>query len=159
MDVLRVAHNGIKIESISAYELDILLNRNWTADAGTPTRYFVDLDPNNKKIRLYPIPASGDAGTNNLIIEYLKIPPALASDSDVPLDSHTLLTPYHDALAYFAASSLLNILPDQAALVMIQQYDRKYRELADACIDHFRSMGDQRPMNIYRGRNPVNIGQ
>jgi hypothetical protein len=158
LDVLRVAHKGLKLESISAYELDVRLNQDWTDDTGTPTRYYVDLDPNNKKIRLYPIPEAADAGAN-LTLEYLKMPPALSSDSDVPLDSHTLLTPYHDALAYYAASSLLNIQPDQAALVMIGQYDKKYNQLVEQCLEDFRSMGNQRPMNIYRGRNPANIGK
>ena len=155
---MRVSHNGLKLESISAYELDVLLNSNWADDAGTPDKYYVDLDPNNKKIRPYPIPEAADV-SSALVLEYLKIPPALAADADVPLDGHTLLTPYHDALAYYAAASLLNILPDQAAMVMIGRYEEKYRKLVDECINYFRSMGEQRPMNIYRGRNPFNIGR
>lgn len=156
--VLRVAHNGKKLESISAYELDVLLNSDWSDDEGTPSRYYVDTDPNNKKIRFYPIPQSGDASVTTTI-EYIKIPPALSADASVPLDGHTLLTPYHDALAYWAAASLLGILPDQAALFMISQYDKEYRGLVDKCIDTFRGMGEQRPINIYRGRNPDNIGR
>lgn len=159
MDVVRVALNGIKLESASAYDIDLLLNTDWTDDTGTPTRYLIDLDPNNKKIRLFPIPEAADAGTNNLTIEYLKMPPALSADASVPLDGHTLLTPYHDAIAYGAAASLLNILPDQTKLVMISQYEKKYKELVEECIENFRSMGQQRPINIYRGRNPNNIGK
>jgi hypothetical protein len=156
--VLRVAHKGIKIESVSAYELDVLRNADWRTTTGTPTRYYVDLDPNNKKIRLYPIPEAADVGAN-LTIEYIKIPPALSSDSSVPLDSHTLLTPYHDAIAYGAASSLLNILPDQASIVMIGQYESKYKQAVSDCISMFVGMGEQRPINIYRGRNPGNLGR
>ena len=156
---LRVAHEGIKLESISAYELDLLFNSDWTDDEGTPTRYFIDLDPNNKKIRLFPIPQAGDVGTNNLTLEYVKIPPTLSADASVPLDGHTLLTPYHDAIAYLAAASLLNIQPDQQALVMIGQYEKKYMALVDKCIEMFRGMGEQRPINLYRGRNPSNLGR
>lgn len=156
--VLRVAHKGIKIESVSAYELDVLHNEDWTDDEGTPTKYYVDLDPNNKKLRLFPIPQAGDAGAN-LTLEYIKIPPALSADASVPLDGHTLLTPYHDAIAYGAAMSLLNILPDQASIVMIGQYEKEYVRLVDKCIEFFRGMGEQRPINIYRGRNPSNLGR
>lgn len=159
LDVMRVAHNGLKIEGVSQYELDVLYNSDWTDDTGTPAKYYIDLDPNNKKIHLFPIPTAGDAGTNNLVIEYLKIPPTLTNDSSVPFDSHTLLAPYHDAISYGAASSLLMIRPDQAALVMVGAYEKKYGEYVEKCIEKFRGMGDERPINIYRGRNPSNLGR
>jgi hypothetical protein len=157
-DVMRVAHKGLKIESVSAYELDLLYKSDWSVTRGTPTRYYIDLDPNNKKIHFFPIPQAADAGAN-MTMEYLKIPPALSADGSIPLDGHTLLTPYHDAIAYWAAASLLNILPDQSALVMISQYENKYIKYVDACIENFDSMGRQRPLNIYRGRNPYDIGK
>jgi hypothetical protein len=156
--VLRAAHQGKKIESISAYELDILYNSDWTSLEGTPTKYYVDLDPNNKKLRFFPTPAAADAGANTTL-EYIKIPPALSADASIPLDGHTLLTPYHDALGYWAAASLMGILPDQGALVMISRYQREYQNLVDKCIETFKSMGEQLPINIYRGRNPQNIGR
>lgn len=158
MDVLRVAHKGIKIESLSAYELDLRLNQDWTDDIGTPTNYYVDLDPNNKKLRLFPIPQAADAGAN-LTVEYLKIPPTLSADASVPFDGHTLLIPYHDAIAYWAAASLLMVRPDQPALVMSGNYMNKYQGYVDKCIEAFIGMGNTRPINIYRGRNPVNIGK
>lgn len=159
LDVVRAAHNGLKLERTSEYDLDVRKNQDWSDDEGTPTDYFVDLDPNNKKIVLYPIPQTVDVGTNNLIVEYIKLPPALSSDSSVPLDSHTLLAAYHDAIAYGAAASLLNILPDQQALIMIGQYEKKYRTAVDHCIENFKALGAPRPMNIYRGRNPANLGR
>ncbi len=159
LDVVRVAHDGIKLERTSEYDLDVMLNQDWSDDTGTPTLYYVDLDPNNKKIILYPIPQSGDVGTNNLVVEYIKLPPALSSDSSVPLDSHTLLAAYHDAIAYGAAASLLNIQPDQAALVMIGQYEKKYQKAVSDCIDGFVNLGKSNPINIYRGRNPSNLGR
>lgn len=155
---LRVAHNGKKLESISAYELDLLYKSDWSILTGTPTKYFVDLDPNNKKIRFFPIPQSGDAGANTTM-EYIKFPPALSSDSSLPLDGHTLLTPYHDAIAYWAAQSLLGINPDQTRVAMIGKYLSEYQKIVDKCIDTFRDMGEQLPMNIYRGRNPTGLGR
>lgn len=147
------------MERTSEYDLDILYNQDWSAYTGTPTKYYVDLDPNNKKLIFDRIPQSGDAGTNNLVHEYIKLPPALSSDSSVPLDSHTLLAAYHDAIAYGAAASFLNILPDQAALVMIGQYEGKYEKAVEHCIENFKNMGNESPMNIYKGRNPFNLGR
>lgn len=159
LDIVRVAHNGIKLERTSEYDLDVRLNQDWSDDEGTPKLYYVDLDPNNKKIVLYPIPQTADVGTNNLVMEYIKLPPALSSDSSVPLDSHTLLAAYHDAIAYGAAASLLNILPDQQSLIMIGRYEKKYNEAVEKCISTFVGLGESRPMNIYRGRNPSNLGR
>lgn len=159
LDTVRVAVNGVKMERTSEYELDVLNNQDWSAYTGTPAKYYVDLDPNNKKLIFDRIPESGDAGTDNLVHEYIKLPPALSSDSSVPLDSHTLLAAYHDAIAYGAAASLLNIQPDQSALVMISQYEKKYSKHVDHCIENFKNLGNQSPINIYRGRNPSNIGR
>ena len=159
LDVVRVAHNGLKLERTSEYDLDVLYDLNWSDDTGTPKKYYIDLDPNNKKIILFPIPESGDAGSSNLVMEYIKLPPALSSDSDVPLDSHTLLAAYHDAIAYGAAASLLNIQPDQTSLVMVVQYEKKYNKLVDECKENFKNLGNESPMNIYKGRNPSNLGR
>lgn len=155
--VFRVAHKGLKLESISKYELDLLYDSDWSDDEGTPKRYYVDLDPDNKKIHLYPIPQSGDAGAN-LIIEYLKFPAAMTSDSDTPFGAHTLLAPYNDAVAYYAARNLLIINPSQETLLKASAFEKEYRNLVTECINKFRSMGEQRPMNLYRGRNPYGIG-
>jgi len=159
LDVLRVALNGKKLTRSSKYDLDVLTGRDWSGDEGTPTNYLVDLDPNNKKMVLYKKPQAGDAGTNNLAREFIKLPPALSSDSSVPLDSHTLLAAYHDAIAYGAAASLLNIQPDQQALIMVGQYERKYTKAVEHCIENFKNLGNRSPMNIYRGRNPSNLGR
>ena len=159
LDTVRIAVNGLKIERTSEYDLDVLYNQDWSDDEGTPRKYYIDLDPNNKKIVFYPIPQAGDVGTNNIVHEYIKLPPALSSDSSVPLDSHTLLAAYHDAIAYGAAGSLLNIQPDQAALIMIGQYERKYVKYVDECKENFKNLGNESPMNIYKGRNPSNLGR
>lgn len=158
LDVSRVAHKGLKIERLSEYELDVLNNTVWNTTAGTPTNYYIDTDPNNKKIYLYPIPQSADAGAN-LTLEYIKIPPALSSDSSVPLDGHTLLSPYNDALAYWAAASLLLVRPTQEKLIASGQYTKKYGELVEHCINTWKGLAEPKPMNIFRGRNPQNTGR
>lgn len=158
LDVIRVSHAALKLERVSQFEMDVLVDSDWTDDTGTPVKYYIDLDPNNKKIHFYPIPnATAVSAAATAIMEYLKQPPALSSDSDVPLDSHTLLGVYHDAISYKAASNLLNIRPDQASLFMVGQYDKKYQELVEACVNRFKGMGAPKPLNIYRGKTVSNI--
>ena len=159
LDTVRLAVNGKKLERTSEYDLDVRLNQDWSDDEGTPALYYADLDPNNKKLILYPIPQAGDVGTNNIVHEYIKLPPALSADSDVPLDSHTLLVAYHDAIAYGAAASFLNIRPDQAALVMIGQYEKKYQDAVTKCIENFKHLGHESPINLFKGRNPSHLGR
>lgn len=151
LDIKRLAHKGIELKRISKFELDRYTNQDWSDDKGTPKYYFVDLDPNNKKYSLYPIPQGEDAGAN-LAQEYIKIPPALSSDSSVPLDSHTLLVPYHDALAYKSAANLLGILPDQQAVAMIQIYESKYKDYVSHCIETFKALSVTQPVRMRGGR-------
>lgn len=152
MDIERVALSGIELRRISKFELDRLTGANWSADDGTPGYYYVDLDPNNKKIYLYPVPQSGDAGTDNLVIEYVKIPPTLSTGTSVPLDAHTLLTPYHMALAYKAAYDLLVADPTQENLLRASAFLKEYTKLVDDCVNLFRHMEEDAPLRMGGGR-------
>lgn len=156
MDVNRVAHNNLELARRSRFELDLRTSTDWTDDTGTPKQYYVDLDPNNKVIRLYPTPTSSDAGTNNLKIEYIKIPPTLSADASVPFDSHTLLTPYHMAIAYWAAADLLrsgngpfDITTTAAKIAM---YEREYEKLVDHAVNRWRGMSESKQMRLFGGR-------
>ena len=151
LDVMRVSHKNIKLTRKSKYDLDVESGTDWSEDTGTPQSYYIDLDPNNKKIVLYPIPEGSDAGAN-LIIEYVKIPPTLDTDAAVPFDGHTLMAPYSMAIAYWASSKLLLIRPDQQALVMSSGYEKQYRELVADCIDRFKQMYETAPMRMRGGR-------
>lgn len=151
LDIKRIAHKGLELKRISKFELDRYTGQDWSDDTGTPKYYYVDLDPNNKKYYLYPIPQGNDAGAN-LAVEYIKIPPSLSSDSSVPLDSHTLLVPYHDALAYKAAATLLDILPRQEEVFMIQRYEKHYNDLVSHCIETFKALAVTQPLRMRGGR-------
>lgn len=151
LDITRVTHKGTKLGRISKFELDSYMSGDWSADGGTPALYYVDLDPNNKKLVLYPTPGSGDAGAN-LVEEWVKIPPTLTTDSSVPLDGHTLLAPYHSALAYKAASYLLHVLPDEKSVKMAADYEAQYKDLVSQCIETFKQMGQTTPMRMRGGR-------
>lgn len=153
LDVIRMAHKGIRLRRLSKFDLDTLYatGRDWTQDSGTPSAYYVDLDPNNKVFGLYPKPAAGDAGAN-LTMEYVKMPPVLTSDSSVPLDSHTLLITYQMAIAYWAAAYFLDIRPDQQAVFSASRYKKKYDELVSQCIETFKSLEDSVPLRMRGGR-------
>lgn len=141
LDIKRIAHNGIQLIRQSKFDIDLMRQANWSSDTGTPKWYYVDLDPNNKKYGVYPIPQAGDAGAN-LAVEYIKIPPTLSADGSVPLDGHTLLAPYCNALAYWAAKELLIINPTQERLVKITQFTRMYEDLVSHCIETFRHLAE-----------------
>lgn len=142
LDIKRLAVNGIELERISKFQLDLENSGDWSTTAGTPKRFYVDLDPNNQKYRLHPIPQDGDVGTNNIAIEYIKIPPTLSADASVPLDGHTLLTPYHNAIAYWAAKELLTINPSQENIARYTAYQKKYDDLVSHCIETFKHLAE-----------------
>lgn len=139
LDVIRASHKGVEIRRISKADLDFSFSDRWDQTTGTPKYFYVDLDPNNKKYGLYPIPLADDAGAN-LAIEYVKLPPTLSSDSSVPLDGHTLLAAYHNSLAYWAAKELLMIRPSEENLVRIKQYTDRYTDEISHCIETFKHL-------------------
>lgn len=151
MDIVRVAHNGVEIGRKSKFELDFLASGRWDQDKGTPTYFYVDLDPNNQKMGFYPIPESGDAGANTPV-EYVKIPPALSADGSVPLDGHTLLIPYHNSLAYWAAKELLMIRPSQENIAKASAFGKRYDDEVSQCIETFKHMEDSGSWRIVGGR-------
>jgi len=152
LDIKRMAHKGLELRRISKFELDRYTGQDWTDDKGTPKFYYVDLDPNNKKYYLYPIPQGEDAGAN-VAVEYIKLPPALSSDSSTPFDGHTLMVAYHDALAYKAAATLLDIQPTQESIVMAQRYEKRFDELVSHCIETFKALSATQPIRMRGGRN------
>jgi hypothetical protein len=152
VDILTVSANYDLLKRISKYDLYIEAGNDWQDDTGSPTNYYIDIDPNNQKLGLYPIPEGGDAGTNNLRIEYIKMPPALTGDSSVPFDGHTLLYPYHMAIAYWAAADLLRVYPTQEHLAMIAEYRKEYDKFVSDCIETFNHMAASTPMRMRGGR-------
>lgn len=150
--ITRIAVNGIEVKRTSKFTLDMLTNQNWSNDTGAAVYFYVDLDPNNKKFRIYPIPTAAQVGTNNIDIELIKIPPTLSGDSSVPFDGHTLLIPYHMALAYWAAKELLLINPSKENMVKVKAYEGEYNRLAEDCINTFKAMETEGPWRLLGGR-------
>lgn len=138
LDAVRLSVDGVQKTRISKADLDFFNESRWDQTYGVPQYYYVDLDPNNKKFGLYPIPTT--AGSSNISLEYVKLPPTLSAGSSVPLDGHTLLTPYHNALAYWAAAELLVINPTQEGLVKIGAYKKRYADETSHAIEAFKHM-------------------
>lgn len=138
LDAVRLSVDGVEKARISKADMDFFSGARWDQTYGTPQYYYIDLDPNNKKYGFYPIPDT--AGSSNISLEYVKLPPTLSSGSSVPLDGHTLLTPYHNALAYWAAAELLTINPSQEGLVKIGAYKKRYSDETSHAIEAFKHM-------------------
>lgn len=151
-DTLDVARVGITgrgaLSAISKFDLDMLTGSDWTTSVGSPIRYYVDTSSTNKNLTLYPIPQSQDAGTNNLIVDYVKVPPVMSSDASTPLNGQVLLQPYLDAIAFDSASQLLFASPDQnnwtKASIMAKQYQQK----VTACIELFNNLSETKPLRM-----------
>lgn len=99
-----VTYDGSELAPISRHELQRLTPGNdWTDDAGAPTHFVIDPEEAQKKIRLYPI--TQEAKT--LSMRCYVLPTALSGDSDVPLNSSTLLSQFHISICAYAAWLLL----------------------------------------------------
>jgi hypothetical protein len=152
MDVIRLSIDGAELTRVSKADLHFIFRgTRWDQTYGTPSHYYVDLDPNNQKYGLYPIPTG--SGSSDISIEYVKMPPVLSSDSSVPFDGHTLLIPYHNSLAYWAAKELLMIRPSQENLVRIQQYTKRYEDEVSNCIETFKHLEQSQGLRFKGGRH------
>lgn len=148
---LRATYNGIALVRSSEFELDKVYYNDWTTQtASQPTNYYVDLDPNNQKLYLFPSPTT--AVTNGIVLEYVKIPPTLSGDSSVPFDSHTLMTPYHNAIVYWAASYLIDSNMTQQNLFNKREWQKEYAKLVNQCVELFKDLEFSKPARMRGGR-------
>lgn len=148
-DVVRVGISGRSpLKKISEFDLDMYVGGDWSSTNGSPSHYYVDTNLINKHVTLYPIPQASDAGTSNLIIEYVKVPTVMASDSSYAFDGQGLLNPYIDGIIFYAASQILFASNNPAdwtkANIMIKQYDSKVTE----CITLFNDLSETTPMHL-----------
>lgn len=151
-DILRLTHNGLPLIRMSKFDLDSFAHLDWTQTNGTPKEYYVDTTSTNKNLTLYPNPQGGDVGTNNLVAEYVKVPPTLSSDSDQPLNSQVLLRPYLMALAYHGASYFLKSSNNPADWAKGAEYMRQYEGYVSDCKETFKSLGQSEPLRMRGGR-------
>lgn len=152
LDILRVGLNGVKLRRYAKFDLDILTRGNWAVTTGTPVSYYVDYTSTNKNLTLYPIPTANDAGASNLVVEYVKVPPTLSSDSSTPLNSQVLLQPYLMALAYYAAAEFLSADNDPQKWIKADRYKKMYKDKVSDCREIFVALSDTVPMRMRGGR-------
>lgn len=106
-----VVLNGIALKPISRATLQAKkTDDRWDDDSGTPMWYVIDPEEARKTITLYPKPDSEAEGTS-LVLTYYPTPTAMTADSDTPLNSSSLMTQFHMALANYAAWLLMLYLP------------------------------------------------
>lgn len=149
LDVVRVGISGRSaLKKISKFDLDLMVGGDWSTTLGSPAYFYVDTSSTNTNLTLYPTPQAGDAGTNNLIVDYVKVPPVMSSDSSLPLNGQTLLQPYLDAICYMAAAEILyasnNPQDWQKAGIMAKKYDIKSTE----CIELFTNLSNTTPFRL-----------
>lgn len=152
LDIIRVGVNGVKKRRLGKFDIDLLIGGDWSSNTGPTESYYVDYTSTNKNLTLYPIPTEAVSGTNNLVVEYVKVPPEMTSDSDQPLNSQVLLQPYLTALSYYASAQLLNASNNPQDWLKADRYIKIYKDKVSDCRETFAALADTVPMRLRGGR-------
>ena len=121
-----VTYGGVRLIPISRHELNMLNGDDWTDDGSSlPTHFIIDPEQAVKEIVLYPIPTEA----KTLFMRYFPLPTELAADSDIPLNSSSLMAQFHMGIAAYAAWLLL--LNEEQTMPVVA----KRRELAPIYAD------------------------
>ncbi len=152
----RTTHKGIDLFKRSKSYFDHLAHRDWTADIGTPTQFFIEAtDPAVQYISLYPTPQSGDVGAN-LVVEYIKRHTPMSAASDVPFmsgtESNYLLRPFDWGLAYSVSSKLLLRDPNEANAKRSNDFANIAKNVLAEVVQVFNSLEAEEPPRLRGGR-------
>lgn len=156
----RVTHKGIDLIKRSKAYFDHQSARDWTADIGTPTDYFVEAeDPDVQYVTLHPTPQSGDVGAY-LVVEYVKRHTSMSAASDVPFMSGTasnsLLRPFDLGLAYSVAAKLLMRDPSEQNVLKTNNYASIVKGVLSEVVQVFKALEAEEPKSIrYYGTRPL----
>lgn len=152
IDYRRVTHNGIELTKRSKAWFDLYASHDWSNDVGTPTDFYIETTGISFEIVLYPKPTSADAGTNNLVVEFVKQHTTMATGTDEPFDNIPYLGAYHYGIAYHAASNLLSQDPDPVNAAKAARYlklgDIAYADL----LQHYKQFDKDEPLRLSGGR-------
>lgn len=95
-----VTYGGVRLTPISRHRMNTVFGEDWTDDtAALPTHFIIDPEQAVKEIVLYPIPSEA----KTLLMRYFPLPADVAAGSDVVLNSSSLMSQFHMAIAAFAA--------------------------------------------------------
>ena len=157
LDMLRVLVNGKEVGGVEKHELDMLAAGDWSLINGTPQQYYIDVDPDNSKIGLFPNPVAGDAGTNNLKMYYVRAPTDLSASTDIPFNIGTattsnLLVAHHMTIVYGAAAMCLeDNIADPSSKLKRDEFMMEYERGLAKINDIFDNPSDQK-MHMMGGR-------
>ena len=149
LDVVRVGITGKSpLKKFSKFDLDLVVGGDWSTTNGTPKNFYVDTSSTNKNLTVYPNPTSADAGTNNMVVDYVKVPPIMSSDSSSPLNGQVLLQPYLDAIAYYAAAQILYASNNPQDWTKASIMGKQYERISSQCIELFNDMYETTPLRL-----------
>ena len=156
IDMIRVTLDGEELVYVDKKELDMESGIDWTTKSGTPTRYYIDIDPDNSRVGLVPNPDA--SGSSNLKYFFVKNPTDLSGSTDIPFNNDTvttsnLLVPHHMTIVYGAAAMCLeDSISDPGTIAKLNEYLSKYEEGIRKIYDIFNNPTD-RLWTMKGGRN------
>lgn len=101
--IQRLTIDNTLITATSISKLDIN-DSSWVANitTGTPSKYYL-----NPGLDVFGFDSIPSTTTDHVIsINYIKQPPMLVNDTDIPFDSQNRLTPYHYTICLWVASMM-----------------------------------------------------
>lgn len=146
-----VRHKGIKLAPATPYDLAFQSGQDYnTMPNGVPSMYIVDRQ--NDALLLVPGTDAGNAGAV-VLLDYVAVPAALASDASVLLGGDTILNYYAMSVVNWAAAECLTYLPmDQPKLAKRAILLKDYERYTDQAIMVYNNMSDQ-PIQMRGGRH------
>lgn len=130
-----VLYNGFPLKPVSRRTLYALYpDQDWTLLNGTPTMYMVDPEVGVATLRLIPVPQEA----KTVALRYYPLPASVSNDTDVILNSSTLMQQFHMGIAALAAWYLLLYEEVTPPIIMKRNELMKvYQEAATKAIDTF----------------------
>lgn len=152
----RVTHKGLKLDKRDKAWFDLYQGgTDWTTTPGTPTSFYVEAtDPDLQYLTLSPVPGDGDIGAN-LVVEYIKKHTSMSADSDQPINSTPLLTPYHWGMCYDTAARLLLRDPSQENNLKMSGYAQIANGVLADVVQVYKAFEKQIPMRLKSITRPV----
>lgn len=149
-----VRFQGLKLAPITRLELSFQNGQDWTTlPAGIPQGY--DIDSQNQNIELIPGVDAGDAG-NNLILDYIAMPPALSADTGNGgnlMNGLTILQYYTPAIINWAAREMLTYVPQTPEIMQKRaEFLKEYERYKSQCIETYANMADE-PIRMGGGQH------
>jgi len=131
--VRRLTRDSIELKELTPAGLDGR-TRGWEAAAGIPTWYFLNF-ASRTQVGFSPFPGVS-ADTSTIRMDYFALPSDMDADGTQAFDNIAELVPYHQILAYYAASVLAAVDGDQpASQLYLALFETGLKSMTDKCQD------------------------